>query len=110
MRVSKVFGSLVAVALAVGAILLSSPSEAQRRDEDLVMTRCVHGELTVWGVGGWHVNDRAPWRWDRGERVYVSDREAKFSGPRCDGTVKAYVCRHDHCRGPIYVPVYPTHR
>jgi hypothetical protein len=104
MRVSKVLGSLVAVGAAIVAISATSESRAGG-DEELVNVSCSGGAVTVTAKSGWHTNDKAPWKWDKGEKVSVDEHAAKFKGAKCEGTVKAFVCSGDQCKGPIPVPV-----
>ena len=103
MRVSKVLGSLVAVGAAVVAITASSESRAG--DEDLVNVNCANGHVTATAKAPWHTNKAAPWKWDKGEKDSVDEHAAKFHGAKCEGTLKAYVCNGDQCKGPIAVPV-----
>lgn len=104
MRVSKVLGSLVAVGAAVVAIATTTESRAGG-DEELVKITCSNGEVTATAKAPWHTNDKAPWKWDKGEKVSVTEQAAKFKGAKCEGTVKAFICSGDQCRGPIPVPV-----
>ena len=103
MRVSKVLGSLVAVGVAVVAMTASTESRAG--DEELVNVSCANGDVTVTAKAPWHTNKAAPWKWDKGEKKSVDDHAAKFHGAKCEGTLKAYVCNGDQCKGPIAVPV-----
>ena len=94
MRVSKVLGSLFVVGVAVAAVTLSTPSSAG--DEGLVKVDCKGGDLTVTSASkDFHINDKAPWRWDKGDKVSVNHEHAKFKGKSCDGQVSAYVCNND---------------
>jgi hypothetical protein len=103
MRVSKVLGSLLACGAALVAI--SATTESRAGDEELVNVSCSNGAVTVTAKAPWHTNDKAPWKWDKGEKVSVDDHAAKFKGAKCEGTVKAFVCNGDQCKGPIPVPV-----
>ena len=103
MRVSKVLGSLVAVGAAV--VAMTATTESRAGDEELVNVSCSGGVLTATAKAPWHTNDKAPWKWDKGEKVSVNDHEAKFKGAKCEGTLKAFVCNGDQCKGPIAVPV-----
>ena len=103
MRVSKVLGSFVAVGAAL--VALSATTESRAGDEELVNVSCAGGAVTVTAKAPWHTNDKAPWKWDKGDKVSVDDHAAKFKGAKCEGTVKAYVCNGDQCKGPIPVPV-----
>lgn len=103
MRVSKFLGSVVAVGLAVAAVTLSTESRAG--DESLLTVTCNGGEVSVSAAKPWHTNDKAPWKWDKGDKVSVDEHAAKFKGAKCEGTVKAYICNGDQCKGPIAVPV-----
>jgi len=103
MRVSKVLGSFVAVGAAL--VALSATTESRAGDEELLNVSCSGGAVTVTAKAPWHTNDKAPWKWDKGDKVSVDDHAAKFKGAKCEGTVKAFVCNGDQCRGPIPVPV-----
>ena len=102
MRVSKVLGALVAVGAVVVAI---STTARAGGDEELLDVACSGGEVTVSGKAPWHTNGKAPWKWDKGEKVSVDEHAAKFKGAKCEGTVKAYVCSGDQCKGPIPVTI-----
>ncbi len=103
MRVSKILGSLLAVGAAVVAI--TATTESRAGDEELVNISCSGGQVTATSKSPWHTNDKAPWKWDKGEKVSVDQHEAKFKGAKCEGTVTAFVCNGDTCKGPIKVPV-----
>jgi hypothetical protein len=103
MRVSKILGSLLAVGAALVAI--SSTSESRAGDDELVSISCSGGQVTATAKTPWHTNDKAPWKWDKGEKVSVDDHAAKFKGAKCEGTIKAFVCNGDQCKGPIAVAV-----
>jgi hypothetical protein len=104
MRVSKTLGSLIVAAVATVAITATSDS-AQAGDEELVNVSCAGGNVTATAKKPWHVNDKAPWKWDKGEKVSVNENEAKLKGAKCEGTLKAFVCNGDQCKGPIAVTV-----
>src|SRR5262245_66326783 len=104
MRVSKVLASLVAVGAAVVALSATSESRAGGDDEILTVS-CSGGDLSVSGKAPWHTNEKAPWKWDKGEKVSVDQHAAKFKGEKCEGTVKAFVCNGGQCKGPIPVAV-----
>lgn len=104
MRVSKFLGSLVAVGAAVVALSATKESRAGG-DEDLLSVTCSDGAVTATAKAPWHANEKAPWKWDKGEKVSVDQHAAKFKGAKCEGTVKAYVCNGDQCKGPIAVAV-----
>jgi len=99
MRVSKVLGSLLAVGVALFAVT------ATAGDEELVSVSCSGGAVTATAKDGWHTNDKAPWKWDKGDKVSVDGNAAKFKGAKCEGTLKAFVCKGDQCKGPIAVAV-----
>ena len=104
MRVSNILGSLVAMFAAV--VTLTVATESRAGDEALVSVKCAGGNVHVTAAAPWHVNDQAPWKWDKGDKVSLDkDGGAKFKGAKCEGTVKAYVCNGDACKGPIPVPV-----
>jgi hypothetical protein len=78
---------------------------------------CSAGKVTVKPnpKGSWYVNDKAPWHWDKGKKKLVSSGDhakrgadhgkAEFEGAACEGTVKAFICDGDHCKGPIALNV-----
>jgi hypothetical protein len=103
MRVSKVLGSLLAVGAALVAI--SATTESRAGDEELVSVSCAGGEVTATAKAPWHTNDKAPWKWDKGDKVSVDQHAAKFKGAKCEGMIKAFVCNGDQCKGPIAVAV-----
>lgn len=103
MQLSKVLGLFVGVSAA--AVLLSMPSARAAGDEELLSVSCAGGEVTATAKSPWHTNDKAPWKWDKGDKVSVDQKAAKFKGAKCEGTVKAYICNADQCKGPIAVPV-----
>lgn len=103
MRVSKALGVVVAGAFAVVAV--TAASESRAGDESLVNVSCSGGALKVTAAAPWHTNDKAPWKWDKGDKVSVDDHAATFKGAKCEGTVKAFICNGDQCKGPIPVPV-----
>ena len=74
-------------------------------DEKLVSVTCSAGEVTAKAQAPWHTNAKAPWKWDKGDKVSVDEHAARFKGPKCEGTVKAFVCNADQCRGPILISV-----
>lgn len=104
MRVSKFLGSV----LAVGAILVGATATTESRADDdagLVSVSCSGGALTVTAKAPWHTNDKAPWKWDKGEIGEKTDHHVKGKGAKCEGSVKAYICNGDACKGPIKVDV-----
>ena len=103
MRVSKVLGSIVAVGAAL--VAMSATTESRAGDEELINVSCAGGAVTVTAKAPWHTNDKAAWKWDKGDKVSVDDHAAKFKGAKCEGTIKAFVCNGDQCKGPIPVPV-----
>lgn len=104
MRVSKRAGFLVAAALVTSGLTLSAGSRAGG-DESLLNVSCKNGDVTVTAVAPWHTNKEAPWKWDKGSKLEVNEHHAKFKGDKCEGTVKAFICNADQCKGPIAVPV-----
>ena len=103
MRMSKVLGSVLAVAAAL--VAFSTTSASQAGDEELVSVSCAGGAITATARAPWHTNDPAPWQWDKGDKVSVDEHAAKFKGAKCEGTLKAFVCNGDQCKGPIAVTV-----
>ncbi len=104
MRMTKIIGSLVAVGAAFVAITASTESRAGG-DEALVNVTCAGGAVTATAAAPWHTNDKAPWKWDKGDKVSLDDHAAKFKGGKCEGTLKAFICNGDQCKGPIAIPV-----
>ena len=103
MRMSKVLGSVLAVAAAL--VAFSTTSASQAGAEELVSVSCAGGAITATAKAPWHTNDKAPWKWDKGDKVSVDEHAAKFKGAKCEGTLKAFVCNGDQCKGPIAVTV-----
>ena len=104
MRVSKALGAVVMAAVAITAVTLSTPSAAGD-DADLVSVSCSGGAVTASAKAPWHTNKDAPWKWDKGSKVSVDEHAAKFKGDKCEGTLKAFICNGDQCKGPISVAV-----
>lgn len=100
MRVSKILGACV-----VAFVAVVSTTESRAGDEELVQVSCAGGTVTATAKAPWHTNDKAPWKWDKGDKVSVDEHAAKFKGAKCEGTIKAFVCNGDQCKGPIAVPV-----
>ena len=63
------------------------------------------GAVTVTAASPWHTNDKAPWKWDKGNKVKVDEHAATFKGDKCEGTISAYICNGDQCKGPIKTAV-----
>jgi hypothetical protein len=105
MRVSKVLGSFVAVSIVIAGVAMSSGSQAAG-DESLLNVSCKNGDVTVTAAAPWHTNKEAPWKWDKGSKVEVNEHHAKFHGAKCEGSVKAFICNGDQCKGPIKVDVH----
>lgn len=111
MKVTKILGSVCAVAVAF--VALTATSESKAGDEELLSASCSGGALTVKpsDPAKWHVNTAAPWKWTGGDldKSKTTEAAAIFKGSACGGTVKAYICSgHDgqgSCKGPISVTV-----
>ena len=86
-------------------LLLATLSAAAREADDLLLTKCVDGALVVTAKNPWHVNTNAPWHWDKGTLVSKDATQVKFKGPKCEGTVKAFIVNGDQSKGPINTPV-----
>ena len=102
MRMSKPIGSMIAIAAAVVAMTTSAPSAD---DSNLLRVSCQAGNVTVSAVSSWTVNDKAPWKWDKGSMVSVNSAAAKFKGAKCEGNIRAFICKDGACKGPIAIPV-----
>jgi uncharacterized protein YyaL (SSP411 family) len=100
MRLTKTLGAVAAFTFAIAAVTATSASHAGG-DEELVNVSCKGGEVSVSAKAPWHVNAAAPWKWDKGDKVSLDEHAAKFKGAKCEGTVKAYICSGDQCKGPI---------
>lgn len=103
MRLSKALGSLVAVTVAI--VAMTATTESRAGDEELVAVSCASGDVTVTAKAPWHTNKAAPWKWDKGDKTSVDEHAAKFKGAKCEGTIKAFICNGDQCKGPIKVSV-----
>lgn len=99
MQLSKALGSFVFVGVIAASVTASAG------DESLVNVACSGGAVTVTAAAPWHTNDKAPWKWDKGSKVSLDEHAAKFKGDKCEGSIKAYVCNGDQCKGPIVVTV-----
>jgi hypothetical protein len=95
---------MVAAAFAIVAITATTESRAGG-DEDLVQVTCKGGDVTASAKAPWHVNDKAPWKWEKGDKVSLDQHQAKFHGAKCEGNLKAFVCNGDQCKGPISIAV-----
>ncbi len=104
MRVSKFLGSVMAIAAVLVAATATTESRADD-DASLVSVSCSGGAVTVTAAKPWHTNDKAPWKWDKGTIGEKTDHHVKGKGDKCEGTIKAFICNGDQCKGPIAVPV-----
>jgi hypothetical protein len=104
---AKILGTVVAAFAAI--VAMTATTESRAGDESLVNVTCAGGNLTATAKDGWHVNPKAPWKWDQGTKVSVDDTTAKFKGnsTTCGGTLQAYICTKDasKCLGPIPIAV-----
>lgn len=96
MRVTKILVSAIAVGVAMVGFSTKSDA-ADVKAEDVTVVSCSGGNVTATAKAPWHTNDKAPWKWDKGDKVSLSDHEAKFKGAKCEGTLKVYVCNGDQC-------------
>ncbi len=88
------FASIAAVAVAL--VGLTATSESSADDANLAKLTCTGGNVTVTsGDASYHLNTEAPWKWDKGTKVSLSESQAKFHGDACTGTVSAYLCNND---------------
>ena len=106
------------IAVAVACLVGSTAATDARAEDDaeLVTMTCANGKVTVTAKGAWYVNDKAPWKWDdrKPKKLSAGDHEkkgpdhgkAEFEGATCGGTVKAFICNGDQCKGPIAVAVH----
>jgi hypothetical protein len=106
MRVSKILGSLAAIGAFVVAV--TATTESRAGDEEFVSVTCSNGALTASGKNGFHTNEKAPWKWDKGEKVSITHDAATFKGAACTGLLTAFVCNNDGstCKGPIKITVH----
>jgi hypothetical protein len=105
MRVSKVLGSL----FVLGATLVALSASAGDNPDvsTLVKVTCKEGgAVTVEKKDAkWHLNNKAPWKWEGSAPASLTEDLATFKGKACTGTIKAYVCSGDTClSGPVKVP------
>jgi len=63
------------------------------------------GNVSVTAKLPWHINAQAPWAWDRGSLISKSTTQVKFKGPKCEGTVRAFIVNGDQNKGPINTPI-----
>ena len=92
MRVSKFLGSVLAVA----AVLVAATA---------VSVSCKGGEVEVKAAAPWHTNKEAPWKWDKGSITSKDEHAVKGKGDKCEGSIKAYICKGSECKGPIKIDV-----
>jgi len=79
--------------------------ETWASDADLVIATCSSGAVTVTAKSPWHTNPQGPWAWDKGSVVSKDQRQVKFKGSKCEGTVKAFIANGNQVKGPILVPI-----
>ena len=106
MRLTKILVSAIAVGVATLAFATTETQAAG--DESLVTVSCSGGVLTAKPTAPWHANTGAPWKWDKGEKTSLTEKEGfAAKGAKCEGTLKAYVCNDDksQCKGPIPINV-----
>jgi hypothetical protein len=92
----------------LGSLLLLATLSATGRaasDADLVVAKCSNGLVTVTAKAPWHPNPEGPWVWDKGSLVSRDATQVKFKGPKCEGTVKAFIASGNQFKGPIRTPV-----
>ena len=99
MRYSTWLGSLLVVAT------LSPSASAGTSETDLLSATCSGGNVTVHAKAPWHANSKGPWAWDKGTVVSKSDSQVTLKGPKCEGTVKAYVVNGAQSKGPLNIPI-----
>jgi hypothetical protein len=116
MRLSKALGSVVAAAVAIAAVTLSGPSNADDDSSSYVTVTCAGGKLSAKGMNGWEINGAAPWKWN-GQKFADSDftgcdkdkhcASVSHTGDKCSGDVSAFVCnaKSGQCKGPMKVAV-----
>ena len=115
-RSSSRVAVLGVIAAAVALIATTAAPDARADDAELVYMTCANGKVTVTAKGAWYVNDKAPWKWDdkKPKKLSAGDHEkkgpdhgkAEFEGTTSGGTVKAFICNGDQCKGPIAVAVH----
>ena len=103
MRVSKFLGSVLAVAAVLVAATAATESRAD--DAQLVSVSCKGGEVEVKAAAPWHTNKEAPWKWDKGSITSKDEHAVKGKGDKCEGSIKAYICKGSECKGPIKIDV-----
>lgn len=92
----------------LGALLLATIAASANpatSETDLVIATCASGAVTVTAKSPWHTNPKAPWAWDKGSLVSRDERQVKFRGSKCEGTVKAYIASGAQLKGPISVAI-----
>lgn len=93
MRVSKVVGSLVALAFGLVAVTALAADEYN--------LTAGGGKVTVTPKGAWHVNKEYPWKLKCGDKTInftLSDTKAEASGGSGECKVKGGVCSGDKCK------------
>ena len=93
----------------LGALLLFATLAASAipatSETDLLIATCASGAVTVTAKSPWHTNPKAPWAWDKGSLVSMDEKQVKFRGSKCEGTVKAYIASGSQIKGPISVAI-----
>ena len=88
----------------IGSLLLFATA-GLASDADLVTPVCSNGVVIVTAKEPWHINPSAPWKWDKGSLISRDHNEVKFKGPKCEGTVKAFIVSGDQPKGPINIAI-----
>ena len=99
---TQVWMKTIASLFLLTSILASMTSAS---DADLLIATCSRGAVTVSAKSPWHTNPNAPWAWDKGSLVSKDDKQVKFKGTKCEGTVKAHIANGNQLKGPILVPI-----
>ena len=98
MRNTTWLGSLLALSIL-------APSASLASDADLLSVTCSAGAVTVTAKSPWRTNPNGPWAWDKGSLVSKDERQVKFKGAKCEGTVKAHITNGSQAKGPISVAI-----
>ena len=96
---------LTAVFAPLSIIMMMASGAAMGADNDLVRAACASGAVTVTAVAPWHANPNAPWAWDKGSLVSKDPSQVRFKGPKCEGSVKAFITNGSMAKGPILIPI-----
>lgn len=100
MRVSSFVRNIALASVLAGALSMAGRAAA----EDEFDVKVAGGKVTVVTKGGWHINEKYPWKLVVGDKKLGKDKfelsksAASVAAPKGTGKLKGGVCRQDQCR------------